>query len=128
MRPGLAQCDSVLQLGVGPKRRLVFERPRNGECATLWVDKHRLAHTRGELADLPKRRQLGVVRSGDAIWVPRRGTRRVRKTDCHNEVMGARASAPQDLLKIEYRLAVKVLRYKARLAKRLPLSPSCFIK
>ena len=26
MRPGLAQCDSVLQLGVGPGRRLVFER------------------------------------------------------------------------------------------------------
>ena len=25
MRPGLAQCDSVLQLRVGPKRRLVFE-------------------------------------------------------------------------------------------------------
>ena len=42
MRPGLAQCDSVLQLRVGPKRRLVFERPRNGERATLWVDKHRV--------------------------------------------------------------------------------------
>ena len=42
MRPGLAQCDSVLQLGVGPGRRLVFERPRNGERATLWVDKHRV--------------------------------------------------------------------------------------
>ena len=40
MRPGLAQCDSVLQLRVGPKRRLVFQRPRNGERATLWVDKH----------------------------------------------------------------------------------------
>ena len=25
--------------------RLVFERPRNGERVTLWVDKHRLAHT-----------------------------------------------------------------------------------
>ena len=96
----LAQCDSVLQLGVGLGRRLVFERPRNGERATLWVDEnielHR--HMQGELADLPKQRVIGVVRSGDTFRLPRRATYRVRKTDCHTEVVGACASAPQDWL------------------------------
>ena len=54
MRPGLAQCDSVLQPRVGPKRRLVFERPRNGERATLWVDKHRVLQAQGGVDPIAK--------------------------------------------------------------------------
>ena len=53
-RPRLAQCDSVLQPRVGPKRRLVFERPRNGERATLWVDKHRVLQAQGGVDPIAK--------------------------------------------------------------------------
>ena len=31
---------------------------------------------------------------GDVVWVPRRRTRQVHERGCHNELMGARASAP----------------------------------
>ena len=37
-----------------------------------------------------------VAQSGDGVWFPRRGTRRMHKRDCDNEVAGARPSAPQD--------------------------------
>ena len=61
MRPGQAyctnnQCDStVLQLGVGPGRRLVFERPRNGGRATLSVDKYRVAQAQAVVDRIARR-------------------------------------------------------------------------
>jgi len=91
----LAQCESIAQLRAAVRGRLDILRPRNGERVTLWVAKHVRGQGRGASTDFPKRRQLGVARSGDAVGVPGRGTWRVRKRDCHNEVVGARASAPQ---------------------------------
>ena len=92
----LAQCESIAQLRAAVRGRLDILRPRNGERVTLWVAKHVRGQGRGASTDFPKRRQLGVARSGDAVGVPGRGTWRVRKRDCHNEVVGARASALLD--------------------------------
>jgi hypothetical protein len=91
----LAQCESIAQLRAAVRGRMGTLRPRNGESVTLWAAKHVRGQGRRASTDFPKRRQLGVARSGDAVGVPGRGTWRVRKRDCHNEVVGARASAPQ---------------------------------
>ena len=93
----LAQCESIAQLRAAVRRRLGILRPRNGESVTLWSPNMCVrGQGRGESTDLPKQRQLGVARSGNDFGVPKQATWRVRKTDCHDEVVGARASAPLD--------------------------------
>ena len=42
--------------------------------------------------------KYGVARSGNAFGVPRRATWRVHRSDSHNEVVKARASAPREWL------------------------------
>jgi hypothetical protein len=50
----LAQCESIAQLRAAILGRLRILRPRNGERATLWVDKHRVLQAQGGVEPIAK--------------------------------------------------------------------------
>ena len=50
----LAQCESIAQLRAAILGRLRILRPRNGERAALWVDKHRVLQAHGWVDPIAK--------------------------------------------------------------------------
>ena len=97
----LAQCESIAQLRAAILGRLRILRPRNGERAALWVDKHRVLQAHGWVDPIAKT----AITRRCAVWECFGGPRERYTADAQTRLpQRSRESARQRAS----RLAVKV--------------------